>query len=88
MTFSETFDTLSGIAWAEDPSGIDSLWLSVEGDSVARDGYFQRSASVSFAYDIVDIGGSGRPRYAAVRLSARDVQGYTSRLDTGVIVVP
>lgn len=87
VVFDRTVDTLSGIVWAQDPDGIDSLWLSLDAARVAKDGYFKSTFSSRFTYDVPRPLGGGATT-VQVRLSARDALGFASFLDTTARVSP
>ena len=81
-------DTVTGTVRADDASGIDSVWLSLDGAPPAGDnGGFLTVYESSFRVIVV----RGRPAGDAIpiRLKARDVDGFVSQRDTTVpIVVP
>lgn len=79
-----TPDTLTGSIRADDPDGIDSIWLSVDSALDGRDGQFQPSIQAVFAFPIKDNHSIGD--HVPVEFRARDVTGFTSTLDTFVVV--
>ncbi len=80
-------DTLRGTMHAEDPDGIDSVWLAVGlGPPLALDGLLDTVFDASFVF-VVARGYPPGDRLP-VKLSARDVAGFRGELDTIVTVTP
>jgi hypothetical protein len=79
-----TPDTLTGTIRADDPDGIDSVWLAVDSTTDGRDGQFQPTFQAIFAFPIKSSHSLGQ--HVPVVLSARDVTGFTSTLDTFVVI--
>ena len=80
----KTPDTLTGTIHADDPDGIDSIWLSVDSTTDGRDGQFQTSFQAIFVFPIKSSHSLGE--HVPVVLRARDVTGFTSTLDTFVVI--
>jgi len=79
-------DTVTGTARAEDASGVDSVWLSLDGaPATGQDGQFQTVVESSFRVVVT----KGRPVGDAVpiQLRARDVEGFVSTQDTAIPIV-
>jgi len=79
-----TPDTLTGTIRADDPDGLDSIWLSVDSATDGRDGGFQPTFQAIFAFPIKSSHSLGE--HVPVVLRARDITGFTSLLDTFVVV--
>jgi len=80
-------DTLRGTMHAEDPDGIDSVWLAVGlGPPLALDGLLDTVFDAPFVF-VVARGYPPGDRLP-VKLSARDVAGFRGELDTIVTVTP
>jgi hypothetical protein len=80
-------DTLRGTVRAEDPDGIDSLWVTLDTQQRAgTDGFFQRTVLVPFRLDVPP--GLSPGTILDIRLEARDIVGFRSILDTLVTVIP
>jgi len=78
-------DTLTGSLRAEDPDGLDSIWLSVDSaPPLGEDGQFQQSFIATFRAAIRS--GHQPGDRVSVRFWARDISGYTGGLDTSVVV--
>ena len=78
-------DTLSGTLRAQDPDGIDSVWLQLGDDpSTGEDGLLQTAFQSPFRV-VVPAGLTPGARLP-VKLEARDVAGFRSVLDTSVRV--
>jgi hypothetical protein len=78
-------DTLTGSLRADDPDGIDSIWLSVDSaPPIGEDGLFQRTFLATFRAGIRS--GHVLGDRVSVRFSARDISGFTGGLDTFVVV--
>jgi len=80
-------DTLRGRIHAEDPDGIDSVWLAVGSDPpVGQDGLLETVFDAPFLF-VIPRGYSPSTRIL-VTLTGRDVVGFTGELDTVVTVAP
>ena len=78
-------DTLTGSLRAEDPDGIDSVWLSVDSaPPLGADGLLEPTFLASFRAAVRN--GHVLGDRVAVRLTARDITGYVGGLDTFVVV--
>lgn len=79
-------DTLTGRVRAEDEDGLDSIWVTSSGDTLAQDGFFDLVFVSRFRFNVA----AGLPpgTVVPVRLEARDVPGFTSAVDTFAVVVP
>lgn len=77
-------DTLTGTIRADDPDGIDSIWLSVDSTTDGRDGGFQPTFQAAFVFPIK--GSHALAEHVPVVFRARDVMGFTNILDTFVVV--
>ena len=78
-------DTLTGSLRADDPDGIDSVWLSVDSaPPLGADGQLERTFLASFRAAVRN--GHVLGDHVPVRLTARDITGYVGGLDTFVVV--
>jgi hypothetical protein len=78
-------DTFTGTVRANDPDGIDSLWLSVDSATpLGADGLLQPSFQAPFRAEIP--AGHVLGDHIPVNLTARDIAGYVGGIDTFVIV--
>jgi hypothetical protein len=78
-------DTLTGSLRADDPDGIDSVWLSVDSaPPLGADGLLESTFLASFRAAVQ--GGHVLGDHVSVRLTARDLSGYIGGLDTFVVV--
>jgi hypothetical protein len=78
-------DTLTGSVRADDPDGIDSIWLSVDSElPLGADGLLDPSFLATFRAGIRN--GHVPGDRVVVQLSGRDLSGYLGVLDTFVIV--
>lgn len=78
-------DTLSGSLRADDPDGIDSVWLSVDSaPPLGADGLLEPTFLASFHAAVRN--GHVLGDHIAIQLSARDLSGYVGGLDTFVVV--
>ena len=78
-------DTLSGTIRADDPIGIDSVWITVDTSArVGADGGFNTTFEAPFVFLV----GGGFPpgRRIPVQLEGRDIGGFDDVLDTFVVV--
>ena len=80
-------DTLKGTLRAQDPDGIDSVWLAVDSSPRAGEDGLLQTAFESRFRSLVRAGHGPGDRIAVI-LEARDVTGFRSRLDTSATVVP
>ena len=79
-----TTDSVEGTLRADDPDGIDSAWLSVDSVTAGVDGLFQTTVQAPFQFAIKPSHALGE--HVPVVLRARDVTGFTSTLDTFVVI--
>lgn len=78
-------DTLTGALRADDPDGIDSVWLSVDSaPPLGADGLLEPTFLASFHAAIRN--GHVLGDHVPVQFSARDLAGYVGVLDTFVVV--
>jgi hypothetical protein len=78
-------DSLTGAVRADDPDGIDSVWLSIDSaPPLGGDGLFQQTYLATFRANVP--GGHVLGDRIAVQLTARDISGYVGGLDTFVVV--
>jgi hypothetical protein len=79
-------DTLAGTVRADDPDGLDSVWVSVDAAVAGDDGGFDRTFTVRFRFLI----GPGHvpSERIPVEIRARDIAGFEAKRDTYVVVVP
>ena len=78
-------DTLRGTIHAEDPDGIDSVWLAVgTAPRLGEDGLLETVFDAPFVV-VIPRGFSPNDRIP-VTVTARDVVGFTGELDTVVTV--
>ena len=79
-------DTLAGSVRADDPDGLDSIWVTVDSVTKGEDGGFETVFSRRFSFLI----GAGKPQgdLIPVELRARDIAGFVVTRDTFVVVVP
>lgn len=78
-------DTLSGSLRAEDPDGIDSVWVTLDTQKAGQDGSFDALVLANFRFGIPT--GLSPGTVLPLRIEARDIAGFTSGLDTSVVVV-
>jgi hypothetical protein len=80
-------DTLTGTLRAQDPAGIDSVWLALEfAPRFGSDGQLQTVVEAPFRTYVA--GGLGAGERLSVTLTARDLDGFVGERDTFVTVVP
>jgi hypothetical protein len=79
-------DTLTGTVRAEDPDGIDSVWVTVDGVAAAEDGVLERVFTSRFRFPIA--AGKTDGTQVPVEVRARDIAGFQVTRDTHVVVVP
>jgi len=78
-------DTLTGLVRADDPDGIDSIWLSVDSaPPLGADGALDPTFLATFRAGIRN--GHVFGDRVVVQLSGRDLGGYFGVLDTFVVV--
>jgi len=78
-------DTLRGTIHAEDPDGIDSVWLAVGAvPRLGEDGLLETVFDAPFV--VVIPRGFSPGNRIPVTVTARDVVGFTGELDTVVTV--
>ena len=79
-------DTLTGTVRAEDPDGIDSVWVTVDAVVAAQDGLLERVFTTRFRFPIA--AGKTDGTRIPVEIRARDIAGFQVTRDTQVVVVP
>ena len=80
-------DTLTGTLHAEDPAGIDSVWLTLVGGSqFGADGYMHTVVTAPFRTFVTS--GQTAGARLTLTLTARDLDGFVGKRDTFVTVVP
>jgi len=80
-------DTLRGTIHAEDPDGLDSVWLTLDGlPRIGEDGLLETVFDAPFVLLVPR--GYGPGDRIPVTVTARDVVGFTGELDTVVRVSP
>jgi len=79
-------DTVAGTVRADDPDGLDSVWVSVDSVVAGEDGGFDRSFTTRFRF-LIGAGKSPLERIP-VAIRARDIAGFEVTRDTFVTVVP
>ncbi len=80
-------DTLNGTVGANDPDGIDSVWLTVGSVPIGGwDGVLATEFTTSFRV-LIGPGFTGGDRLP-IRVKARDVAGFQGELDSAVTVSP
>ena len=80
-------DTLTGTVRAQDPAGIDSLWLTLDfSPRFGTDGLLQTVFQTPFRAYVAS--GRGAGERLAVTVTARDLDGFVGTRDTFVTVVP
>ena len=79
-------DTIAGTVRADDPDGLDSVWVSVDLVLAGEDGGLRRTFSAPFRFTV----GSGKPPTTRIPITirARDIAGFEASRDTFVTVVP
>lgn len=78
-------DTLTGTVRADDPDGVDSVWISVDSQPpLGADGALDATFIATFRADVP--GGHVLGDRISVRLTARDISGFVGSLDTFVVV--
>jgi len=79
-------DTLAGSVRADDPDGIDSVWVALDSVEKGEDGGFDRGFTSRWRFVVA----AGRPQGARLPLTfrARDVAGFEAQRDTYVVVGP
>jgi hypothetical protein len=79
-------DSVAGTVRAEDPDGLDSVWVSVDLVVAGADGRFERSFSAPYRFAVA----AGRPATTRIPIQfrARDIDGFVATRDTFVVVVP
>ena len=78
-------DTLAGTVHAQDPDGLDSVWVTVDSVPAGEDGRFEQSFTSRFRFLI----GAGKTpgTQIPVQLRARDIEGFEVARDTHVVVI-
>jgi hypothetical protein len=85
VTTSRT-DTVAGDIRAEDPDGIDSVWVVLDTVELGDDGGFDQVFSSRYRFFVAP--GRGIGEQVPLRLRARDISGFQVQRDTYVVVVP
>jgi hypothetical protein len=80
-----TPDTLTGRARAEDPDGIDSLWIATDQSEEGVDGLLERVFETRFRLPVR--GGLATPGSIEVVVRARDIAGFSDTLRRTVAVI-
>lgn len=71
---------------AEDPDGIDSVWVTVDAVVAAEDGMLERVFTSRLRFPIA--AGKTDGTQIPVEIRARDIAGFQVTQDTHVVVVP
>jgi hypothetical protein len=80
-------DTLTGTLRAQDPAGIDSVWLTLEfTPQLGTDGLTQTDFQAPFETFIAS--GYSPGTQLSLTVAARDLDGFVGERDTFVTVVP
>jgi hypothetical protein len=79
-------DTLAGTVRAEDPDGLDSVWVKVDAEEAGADGGFERVFAAPYRFVIA--AGKSPGTHVPVQFRARDISGFVVVQDTFVVVVP
>jgi hypothetical protein len=79
-------DTISGVIHAQDPDGIDSVWVSVANDERGEDGGLSDVFSAHYRF-LVSAGQQPGIRLV-MQFRARDIAGFVVQRDTYVVVSP
>jgi hypothetical protein len=79
-------DTLTGTARAEDPDGIDSLWITVDQMEEGVDGELERVFEARFRLPVR--AGFTPGDTVEVALRARDLSGFADTLRRALEVIP
>jgi len=79
-------DTVAGTVHADDPDGLDSVWVSVDSVVAGQDGGLDRTFSSRFRFVIG--AGKAATTQIPVRVRARDIAGFEVIRDSHVVVVP
>jgi hypothetical protein len=83
---SSQVDTVSGTVRAEDPDGIDSVWVSVDNEERGENGGFNRVFSARYRFVVA---AGLQPGIRLIMLfRARDIAGFEVQRDTYVVVSP
>jgi hypothetical protein len=79
-------DSVAGTLRADDPDGLDSVWVSVDLVVAGEDGRFERTFSAPYRFAIA----AGKPPTTRIPIQfrARDIAGFQVVQDTYVVVVP
>lgn len=78
-------DTVAGTVRAEDPDGLDSVWVMVDSVVHGEDGGFDAVFSSRFRFLVGS--GKGIGTIIPISLRARDLGGFEVTRDTQVVVV-
>ena len=71
---------------AEDPDGLDSVWVSVDAEQAGADGGFEQVFAAPFRFVIE--AGKNPGTSVPVQFRARDIAGFVVIRDSFVVVVP
>jgi hypothetical protein len=79
-------DSVAGTVRAEDPDGLDSVWVSVDLVVAGADGRFERAFTAPYRFAIA----AGKPATTRIPIQfrARDIAGFVAIRDTFAVVVP
>jgi hypothetical protein len=70
---------------ADDPDGIDSVWVTVDNEERGESGGFSQSFSARYRFILP--AGQTPGNQVPVRFRARDIAGFEVQRDTYVVVV-
>ncbi|MGH7699064.1 MAG: hypothetical protein ACREMJ_00870 [Gemmatimonadales bacterium] len=79
-------DTLTGRARAQDPDGIDSVWVTLDGQEWRLDGRLERAFEHALTLPVPP--GLAEGTAVAVALRARDLAGMSDTVQHDVVVIP
>ena len=78
-------DTVSGTVRADDPDGIDSLWVTVDQEESGVDGLLERSFEARFRLPVR--AGLSTGSTVDVLVRARDLAGFEDTLERALAVI-
>lgn len=78
-------DTVAGTVRAEDPDGIDSVWVAVDSVVAGEDGLFEHVFTSRFRFLLGE--GKSAGTQVPVVIRARDIAGFEVTRDTHVVVI-
>jgi len=79
-------DTVSGMIRAEDPDGIDSVWVTVDAEERGENGGFDRVFSARYRFLVAP--GQQPGTRLMLLFRARDIAGFEVQRDSYVVVSP